>query len=118
MLVLNKAAGVPKPEWWKLLKNDNIHLPSVAKIAARTDVAVGILNYHFGSRRELLRELMAAQAGEFIARLTAPTDADSFFDYEQAILAIYLTFLHANPTTSACRKRYGYTIPVFTTIRT
>ena len=36
---------------------------SVAKIAARADVAVGILNYHFGTKRELLRELMAAQAG-------------------------------------------------------
>ncbi len=70
---------------------------SVAKIAARAEVAVGILNYHFGTKRELLRELMASQAGEFIARLTAPAEADSFFAYEDAILTTYLTFLHANP---------------------
>jgi AcrR family transcriptional regulator len=70
---------------------------SVAKIAARAEVAVGILNYHFGTKRELLRELMAAQAGEFISQLSAPSDGESFFDYERRILSVYLTFLHANP---------------------
>ena len=34
------------------------HMTSVARIASRAGVAVGNLNYHFGSRRELLRELM------------------------------------------------------------
>jgi AcrR family transcriptional regulator len=70
---------------------------SVAKIAARAAVAVGILNYHFGSKRELLRELMVTLGREFIAQLAAPTDADSFFDYEHRILTIYLKFLKANP---------------------
>ncbi len=70
---------------------------SVAKIAARAEVAVGILNYHFGTKRKLLRELMASQAGEFISQLTAPTNAESFFECERRILTVYLKFLHANP---------------------
>jgi AcrR family transcriptional regulator len=78
-------------------RKSGFHNTSVAKIAARAEVAVGILNYHFGSKRELLRELMASQAGEFISQLTEATNTESFFDYEQRILTIYLTFLHANP---------------------
>ncbi len=78
-------------------RKSGFHNTSVAKIAARADVAVGILNYHFGSKRDLLRELMASQAGEFIAQLSEPADAESFFDYEQRILSVYLKFLHANP---------------------
>ena len=34
------------------------HRASVARIAERAGVAVGNLHYHFGSRDELLRELM------------------------------------------------------------
>ncbi len=40
---------------------------------------------------------MAAQAGEFIAQLALPTDAETFFEYERRILCVYLKFLHANP---------------------
>ena len=78
-------------------RQSGFHHTSVAKIAARAQVAVGILNYHFGSKGELLRELMAAQAGEFIEQLTLPADVESFFEYELRILTVYLKFLHANP---------------------
>lgn len=71
---------------------------SVAKIAARAGVAVGILNYHFGSKGKLLRELMASQIGEFLALLDYPTDKQDFFTYEATILEIYLGFLRANPS--------------------
>lgn len=73
------------------------HNTSVANIAARAGVAVGILNYHFGSKQELLRELMVSQTGQFISQMTPPRDDESFFDYEQRLLTIYLQFLHANP---------------------
>ena len=33
---------------------------SVARVAARAGVAVGVLNYHFGSKRELMRRLMVS----------------------------------------------------------
>ena len=36
--------------------DSGFHKTSVARIAARAGVAVGNLHYHFGSRRELLRE--------------------------------------------------------------
>lgn len=74
------------------------HSTSVARIAARADVAIGILNYHFGSKGELLRELMASQAGEFLALLKPPAAEDDFFSYERTLLLVYLKFLGANPS--------------------
>jgi AcrR family transcriptional regulator len=71
---------------------------SMAKIAGRAGVAVGILNYHFGSKRELLRELMASQLGEFLARLDPPAEHEDFFSYEAIIVVVYLEFLGANPS--------------------
>ena len=42
---------------------------SVAKIAVRAGVAVGVVNYHFGSKGELLRELMASLTRDLHSRL-------------------------------------------------
>ncbi len=71
---------------------------SVAKIASRAAVAVGILNYHFGSKGKLLRELMASQIGEFLALIEPPDEHEDFFDFESRIFEIYLGFLRANPS--------------------
>lgn len=38
---------------------------SKENIAARAQVAAVVLNYHFGSRAGMLRELMAAQVQDF-----------------------------------------------------
>ena len=74
-----------------------IHKASMANIAARAEVAVGILNYHFGSRQEMLRELMSTQVENFWSSLSLPRAGRDFFEYETAILRLYLEFLHANP---------------------
>ena len=71
---------------------------SVAKIASRAGVAVGVLNYHFGSKGKLLRELMASQIGEFLALLNPPGEDEDFFAFEARIFEIYLGFLRANPS--------------------
>jgi|TARA_B110000438_G_scaffold276130_1_gene297631 AcrR family transcriptional regulator len=73
------------------------HKASMANIAARAEVAVGILNYHFGSRQEMLRELMSTQIQHFWSMLSLPQAELKFFEYEAAILKVYLEFLHANP---------------------
>ena len=73
------------------------HKASMANIAARAEVAVGILNYHFGSRQEMLRELMSAQVQNFWSSLSLPRAGRRFFKYEAAILEVYLEFLRANP---------------------
>jgi len=75
------------------------HRASVARIAARAGVAVGNLNYHFGSRGELLRELMGSLMAELLPRLHA-ADADDhadFFERERAGLLVYLDYLRAHP---------------------
>ena len=73
------------------------HKVSMANIAANAEVAVGILNYHFGSRQKLLHELMSSQVQNFWSHMSLPRDGRGFFDYEAAILQVYLEFLHANP---------------------
>jgi len=75
------------------------HKTSVAGIASRAGVAVGNLHYHFGSRRELLRELMGSLVADLLPRLHA-ADADDhadFFERQRAALLVYLDYLRANP---------------------
>ena len=59
---------------------------SVAKIAVRAGVAVGVVNYHFGSKGELLRELMASLTRDLHSRLylAMPATGGDFFDHERA----------------------------------
>jgi AcrR family transcriptional regulator len=79
--------------------DSGFHKASVARIAARAGVAIGNLNYHFGSRRELLRELMATLVVDLMARLHAADADDSadFFERQRAGLLAYLEYLRANP---------------------
>lgn len=75
------------------------HKTSVARIAARAGVAVGNLHYHFGSRRELLRELMVSLVADLLSRLHVahPDEGADFFSRERAGLLVYLEYLRANP---------------------
>lgn len=75
-----------------------IHRTSVAAIAARAGVASGNLHYHFGSRDELLRELMEwvrAEANGGTEQAFA--DHDDFLAAEEASFRAYLAFVHRNP---------------------
>lgn len=76
-----------------------IHETSVAAIAARAGVAVGSLNYHFGSREELLRALMGSLTADLMSRLHAidANDDLDFFKRERADMLVYLDHLRANP---------------------
>ncbi len=51
-----------------------LHRASVSGIAARANTAVGNLNYHFGSRAELLRAMMRRLMADFYATLAASED--------------------------------------------
>jgi AcrR family transcriptional regulator len=79
--------------------DSGLHGASVARIAARAGVAVGNLHYHFGSRGELLRELMGLLMADLLPRLHAAgaDDHADFFDRERAGLRVYLDYLRANP---------------------
>jgi len=72
---------------------------SVARIAARAGVAVGVLNYHFGSREELLRELTGSLVADLLSRLhvAEPDESADYFERERAGLLVYLEYLRANP---------------------
>ena len=73
---------------------------SVAKIAVRAGVALGVVNYHFGSKGELLRELMASLTRDLHSRLylAMPAAGGTFFDHERAGMLAYLDYLRANPS--------------------
>jgi AcrR family transcriptional regulator len=72
---------------------------SVAGIAARAETAIGSVNYHFGSRNELLRELMHTLMADLSDRRAAATSADGgdFFERHRAELLAYVDYLRANP---------------------
>jgi len=83
----------------KEASDSGFHKTSLARIAVRAGVAVGNLNYHFGSRRELLRELMGSLVVDLMARLDeaeAEEGAD-FFEHQRAGLLAYFDYLRANP---------------------
>jgi AcrR family transcriptional regulator len=79
--------------------SSGFHKTSVARIALRAGVAVGNLHYHFGSREELLRELMGSLMADLMSRLHAADADDSadFFERQRAGLLVYLGYLRANP---------------------
>ena len=78
------------------------HKTSVAKIAARAGVALGSLNYHFGSRALLIRELMRQLLADYLPRVQAAEDAavevgGDFFARERAVLLAYVAYVRENP---------------------
>jgi len=75
------------------------HKTSVARIASRAGVALGNVNYHFGSKRDLLRELMVSLVKDLRSRIHAAlgADCDDFFGQERAGLLAYLGYLRENP---------------------
>jgi len=79
--------------------DSGFHKTSLARIAVRAGVAVGNLNYHFGSRRELLRELMGSLVADLMSRLNVADtdDGADFFERQRAGLLAYMDYLRANP---------------------
>jgi AcrR family transcriptional regulator len=81
------------------VSDSGFHKASLARIAARADVALGSVSYHFGSRDELLRELMTALMGDLMARLDAADAGEGadFFERERAALLTYLDHVRTHP---------------------
>ncbi len=79
--------------------DSGFHKASLAGIAARAGVALGSVNYHFGSRDELLRELMTDLMGDLMARLDAADAAEGgdFFERERAAQLTYLDHVRTHP---------------------
>lgn len=73
---------------------------SVARIAARAGVAIGSLNYHFGSRAALISELMRQLMDDYMTRVQA-AEAQSGGDYfsrERAVLLAYISHVRRHPS--------------------
>jgi AcrR family transcriptional regulator len=75
---------------------------SAAAIAARAGVAVGSLNYHFGSRAELIRELMGQLMADYLERVreaeaAAAEAGGDYFARERAVLLAYLSHVRRHP---------------------
>ena len=71
---------------------------SVAEIAARAGVAVGNLHYHFGSREELLDELMRWVFDRLMAEVLEAIQArESTFALDEAGFRAYLAYVRRNP---------------------
>ena len=79
--------------------DSGFHKASLARIAARAGVALGSVNYHFGSRDDLLRELMTSLMGDLMLRLDAVDAGEGadFFERERAALLTYLDHVRSHP---------------------
>lgn len=74
------------------------HGASVAAIADAAGVAIGNLSYHFGSRDELLYELMRWLVGELLGEVQAAiAKHENFFAKDEAALRAYLAYVRRNP---------------------
>ncbi len=74
------------------------HGVSLSEIAKRAGVAVGNVSYHFGSREELLREVMqtvTAQLQQDV--LVAGVSGRNAFERGEAGIRAYLSFIHRHP---------------------
>jgi AcrR family transcriptional regulator len=90
-----------------------LHRTSVTQIAARANTAVGSLNYHFGSRDGLLREVMRQLMADLHGRL-ATADAREgadFFDRYRAELLAYIDYVRANPAAVRLADEIKYFEP-------
>ena len=75
-----------------------LHRASMTAIARRANVAVGNIHYHFGSRDELLHELMIWVQRELLAVVeNAVADVPGYLAAEEASIRAYLAFVHRNP---------------------
>ena len=75
-----------------------LHRASMSAIAERAGVAVGNIHYHFGSRDELLRELMLSVQQELLGVVeNAVADLPGYLAAEEASIRAYLAFVHRNP---------------------
>jgi len=75
-----------------------LHRTALAAIAERAGVAVGNLHYHFGSRDELLCELMAWVQAELLAEMEAAVaPVPGYLAAEEASIRAYLIFVRRNP---------------------
>ena len=82
----------------KVAGGAGLHGASVAAIADQAGVAIGNLHYHFGSRDELLYELMRWQVAELLETVRKAIDAhDDFFAKDEAAFRAYLEYVRRHP---------------------
>lgn len=76
---------------------------SMSRVAMRAGVAQGSLNYHFGSRAELIRELMQQLVSDYLPYAQSVESAEAagggdFFARERAMLLAYVEYVRRHPT--------------------
>ncbi len=82
----------------KVAGGAGLHRTSVAAIADQAGVAIGNLHYHFGSRAELLHELMRWQVAELLETVRKAIDAHGdFFAKDEAAFRAYLEYVRRHP---------------------
>ncbi|MCR9093055.1 MAG: TetR/AcrR family transcriptional regulator [bacterium] len=75
---------------------------SMSRVAMRAGVAQGSLNYHFGSRAELIRELMLQLVSDYLPHAQSVESAQAaeggdFFARERAVLLAYVAYVRKHP---------------------
>lgn len=75
---------------------------SVARIAERADISVGLVSYHFGSKDELLRQVAAHLSQRIETALTAATEhAESYTDAVRGLIESHVMFTGGDTVEAA-----------------
>ncbi|MDG2307081.1 MAG: TetR/AcrR family transcriptional regulator [Candidatus Binatia bacterium] len=88
------------------------HEVSLSNVASRAGVAVGNVSYHFGSREELLREVMQSVGTELQRDVVlAGADEGDLFARGEAGIRAYLRFIHEHPSHARLREQVRHHHP-------
>ena len=83
---------------WDVAQERGFHKVSLSEVASRAEVAIGNVSYHFGSREELVRSLMANVAEQVMEHVIQPTrGGQTYFERLEAGFRAYLDFIHRHP---------------------
>ncbi len=70
---------------------------SIARIAQRAGISVGLVSYHFGSKHELLRQVAVHLGDRIGAAITSATEhAESYADALRSLIESHVTFTGAD----------------------
>lgn len=82
---------------WEEAHENGLANIRVAKVADRAGLAIGVVNYHFGSREEMFQKLINKLFNLIQTSDVSIDDKGDFFETEEKHITSWLEFLRSNP---------------------
>ncbi len=83
---------------WEEANENGLANVRIKEIANRAGLAMGAVNYHFGSKEEMIREFMSRLFTLIkTSEVSAPDEEGDFFENEENRLVAWIEFMRTNP---------------------